>query len=80
MTVTALENATLSCSSSVDDVAYSWHNVHGTVPLKSIGQNSHMLTIPSVTPYDAGVYYCIAKKEEVSVESNKAVVGVEGIR
>ena len=78
MAAVALENATLSCSSSVDDAAYSWHYVHGGIPSKSIGQNSHTLTIPRVTPYDTGKYYCIAKKDEITVESNKARLTVNG--
>ena len=73
-----MENATLNCSSSVDDATYSWHNVHGSVPSRSIGQNSHTLTIPKVIPYDTGEYYCIAKKDEITVESNKAAVRVDG--
>ena len=63
---------------SVDDVKYSWHRVHGSVPPRSIGQDNSTLTIPRVIPYDAGVYYCIAKKDEITVESNKARLTVDG--
>ena len=77
-TVLALENAALTCLASVDDVKYSWHRVHGSVPPRSIGQDNSTLTIPRVIPYDAGVYYCIAKKDEITVESNKARLTVDG--
>ena len=78
VTVIALEDATLTCLASVDDVTYSWHRVGGSVPSRSIGQNNSTLTIPEVIPYDTGEYYCIAKREEISVESNKALINVDG--
>ena len=59
-------------------MTYSWHRVGGSVPLRSIGQNNSTLTIPRVTPYDAGMYYCIAKRNDISIESDKAVVSVNG--
>ena len=77
-TVIALELAILSCSASVDDATYSWHRVGGSVPPRSIGQDNSTLTIPRVTPYDEGMYYCVAKKEEITVESNKARLNVDG--
>ena len=77
-TVIALENAALTCLASVDDATYSWHRVGGSVPPRLTGQNNSILTIPRVTPYDAGVYYCIAKKDEITVESNKARLNVDG--
>ena len=78
LTVIALENATLTCSASVDDVTYSWHRVGGSVPSRSIGQDSNILTILRVIPFDLGEYYCVAKWEGITVESNKAVIRVEG--
>ena len=78
LTVTALEDATLTCLSSVDDATYSWHRVGGSVPSRSIRQNNNTLTIPTVTPYDAGMYYCIAKREDITVQSDKAVISVNG--
>ena len=78
VTVIALEDATLTCLASVDDVTYSWHRVGGSVPSRSIGQNNSTLTIPEVTPYDSGEYYCVAKREEISVQSNKALINVDG--
>ena len=78
-TVIALEDVTLNCSASVDDdVTYSWHRVGGSVPLRSIVQSNSTFTIPRATPYDVGAYYCMAKKKEISVESNRAVVMVNG--
>ena len=62
-TVIALEEATLTCLASVDDATYSWHRVKDRIPSRSIGQDNSTLTIPAVTPNDAGVYYCKAKKE-----------------
>jgi len=77
-TVIALEDVTLTCLSSVDDVTYSWHRVGGSIPSRSIGQNNSTLTIPRITPYDNGMYYCVAKRSGISVTSNKAVVTVNG--
>ena len=77
-TVIALEDVTLNCLASVDDVIYSWHRVSGSVPSKSIGLNSSTLIISKVTPYDKGLYYCIAKRKGISVQSNKAIVRVNG--
>jgi len=59
-------------------VIYSWHRVDNDLPSKSRGQNSNTLIIPRATPHDEGMYYCKAKKSEVSVESRKAVVRVDG--
>ena len=78
VTAIALENATLTCSASVDNVMYSWHRVGGSVPSRSIGQNSNTLSILRVNPFDLGEYYCIAKWEGITVESNKGVIRVEG--
>jgi len=77
-TVIALEDVTLTCSSSVDDVTYSWHRDGRTVPSRSRGQNSNTLTIPTATPPDGGRYYCMANKEGINVESNRARVRVDG--
>ena len=78
VTVIALEDVTLNCSASFDNVAYSWHRVNGTIPLRSVGQNSNTFTIPRVTPHDEGAYYCMAKKENFSMKSSKAVVRIDG--
>ena len=37
-----------------------------------------MFTIRRATPRDEGMYYCMASKEGISVESNKARVRVDG--
>ena len=79
VTVIALEDLTLTCSASVHDVTYSWHRVNHTIPLKSrIQSNTSTLTIVNATPYDEGVYYCMASKEGIIVESNRAIVKVDG--
>ena len=78
LTVIALENITLNCSASVEDVTYSWHRVSGSVPSRSIGQSSNIFTIPRIIPPDEGMYYCIASKESVRVESNRALIRVDG--
>ena len=78
VTVIALENVTLSCLASVDDVKYSWHRVDGSVPPRTEGQNTNELTIPQATPPDEGMYYCTAMKEGIRVESNRAVLNVDG--
>ena len=77
-TVIALEDVTLNCSASVDDVTYSWHRVDGDLPSRSRGQNSNTLTIPRATPHDEGMYYCMAKKESVRVESEGVIINVDG--
>ena len=75
LTVTTLEDATLA---SVGDVTYSWHRVGSSVPSRSIGQNNSILTIPRATPYDIGVYYCVAERQGISVQSSEAVLRVNG--
>ena len=75
LTVIALENVTLSCSASVDDVTYSWHRVNDDSVLS---QTAQKFIISRATPYDEGMYYCVASKKKVSVESNRAVVTVNG--
>jgi len=77
-TYIALQDVTLICSASVDDVKYSWHRGRGSVPSRSRGQNSNVLTIPRATPPDEGRYYCMANKEGISVESNRVRVIVNG--
>ena len=57
---------------------YSWHRVDGSIPFISQGQNSNELTIPQATPPDEGMYYCIAMKERVRVESNRVTLNVDG--
>ena len=78
VTVIALEDVALNCSASFENVAYSWHRVNGSVPSRSVGQNTNTFTIPGVTPHDGGTYYCMAKKENFTVQSTKAVVRVNG--
>ena len=73
-----MEDATLTCLSSVDNATYLWYRIGDSVLTRSIGKSNSTLIIPAVTPYDAGVYYCIAEKEEISVESNKAELSVDG--
>ena len=77
-TVVALKDVVLSCSASVDDVAYSWHRVSCDLPLQSQGENSSTFTILGATPHDVGTYYCTARKNGVSVKSNNALVQVDG--
>ncbi|XP_065918202.1 receptor-type tyrosine-protein phosphatase S-like isoform X7 [Dysidea avara] len=76
-TVIALQDVTLTCSTSVDDVTYSWHRDDDSLPSRSRGQNSNTLTITRATPPDEGRYYCMASKEGISVESNRTRVRVD---
>ena len=76
--VTALENVTLICSASVNDVKYSWHRVDGHIPHRSQGQHSNRFTIVEVTPHDEGMYYCTAKENGIIVNSNSALIDVDG--
>ena len=78
ITIIALEDVTLSCSASVDDAKYSWHRVDGSVPPRSQGQNTNELTILQAIPPDEGMYYCIAMKEGIRAESNRAILNVDG--
>ena len=78
LNIIALEDATLTCLASVDDVTYSWHHDGGNVPPRSIGQDNSTFTIPKITPFDTGMYYCVAKHEEIIVTSSKAVIRVNG--
>ena len=73
-----MEDATLTCLSSVDDATYLWYRIGDGVPTRSIGQDNSTLIIPEVTPYDEGMYYCMARKEEITVESSRAVLSVNG--
>ena len=77
-TVWALNDVTLSCSASVDDVTYSWHRVGDILPTNSSVHHSGTFTIREATPYDEGMYYCTASKDGVIVSSDKAVVQVDG--
>ena len=73
-----MQDVTLTCSSSVDGVTYSWHREGRSVPSRLRGQNSNTFTISRAIPPDEGMYYCIASKEGISVESNRARVRVDG--
>ena len=77
-TVIALEDITLMCSASVDDVRYSWHCVDGHIPSHSHGRYNDTFTIHRVTPHNEGTYYCVAKKSGISVQSRNAIVQVDG--
>ena len=77
-TVTALANATLRCSTSVDGVRYLWRRVNGMIPSRSQGRRTSTLTIPRAIPPDEGMYYCIISKDAVTVESNRATLEVNG--
>jgi len=59
-------------------VTYSWHRVNGNLPSSSRGQNRNTLHIYNAIPPDRGTYYCMASKDGVSVESNRATVSVDG--
>ena len=74
----ALEDFALNCGASVDDVTYLWRRIGGSIPSKSIGHNNDTLIIPKATPYDNGEYYCVLMKGNVSAESNKATVAIDG--
>jgi len=77
-TVIALEDITLNCLASVDDAKYSWHRVDDDLPLRSRGHHSNTLTILRATPHDEGMYYCIAKKSRINIQSNNALIKVDG--
>ena len=77
-TVIALEDITLTCSASVDDVTYSWRRVDGDLPSSATGQRTGQLTISNIIPPDKGVYYCVVSKMGISVESNRTVLNVDG--
>ena len=68
----------ISCSASIDDVRYSWHRVDGHLPSHSHGRHNDTLIIHRATPHDEGMYYCVARKNGISVESSIALVKVNG--
>ena len=37
-----------------------------------------MLIVPRATPHDEGMYYCMAGKEGISIESRRATIAVDG--
>ena len=59
-------------------MTYSWHRVDGHIPSHSHGRHNDTLVIHRVTPHDEGTYYCVARKNEIRVESNIALVNVNG--
>ena len=75
-TVIALQDVTLTCSASVDDVTYSWHRIGGPLRSKQISNNT--LNIHEATPLDEGLYYCKAEKSGISTDSRRVVVEVDG--
>ena len=77
-TALALEDITLMCLASVDGVRYSWHRVDGHIPSHSHGRHNNTFTIHRVTPRNEGTYYCVAKKSGITVQSNNAIVQVDG--
>ena len=76
--VFALQDVTLHCSATVDDVTYSWHRVNGDIPSGSTGQYSDTFTILRATPFDEGMYYCIAWKSGICTNSSNALIEVDG--
>ena len=78
-TVIALQDVTLTCLASVDDVTYSWYRVVGYMLSNLNRQNSSsILNIRKATPLDEGVYYCKAEKSGISADSRRVVVRVDG--
>ena len=57
---------------------YSWHRVDGHLPSHSQGQHSDTFTIRRATPHDEGMYYCVARKNGISVECSVALVDING--
>ena len=55
-------------------MTYSWYRVDDIV----FSQNTQVFIISQATPHDEGMYYCMASKEGISVQSNRAVVKVDG--
>ena len=78
ITVIALENVTLNCSASIDDVRYSWHRADGHIPSHSQGRHNDTFTIHRVTPHNQGIYYCVARRHGIIVRSSDASVQVDG--
>ena len=82
--VVIFENLTLRCdpssvlNSTVVQITYQWHRVGGSIPEKSIGNESRELTIPRVVPEDEGLYYCMGFHFGHCAVSNNATVIVDG--
>ena len=82
ITVTALNDVTLTCSTlTVTDstsLEYSWHRVDGDIPSHSSGQNTSTLTIHRIVPADEGEYYCMGTLHGHCAKSDKVNVTVNG--
>ena len=78
LTAMALGDITFSCSASVEGVKYSLHRVDGHIPSHPHGQHNDTFTINRVTPHYEGMYYCVAKKNNISAQSNSISVQVNG--
>ena len=75
---TALEDVTLMCSASVNDVKYSWHRIDGHIPSHSHGRHNDTFTIHRATPHNEGTYFCVTKKSGIHVKSNNALILIDG--
>ena len=79
--VVMFHDLTLTCIPVVNgntQPTYQWHRSGGTIPAKSMGNESQQLTIPRVVPADQGEYYCVATLFSHCVVSNHAIVMVDG--
>ena len=74
----ALEDVILNCSATIDDVEFSWNRVGGHLSSRSTIDSSGTLTIHRSTPLDEGMYYCIASKDGITVQSDIALVAIDG--
>ena len=81
-TVVIFENLTLYCDpgqfQNAEQLTFQWHRVGGSIPKKSIGNESQELTIPRVVPEDEGLYYCASFQFGHCAVSNNATVMVDG--
>ena len=80
--VTALDDVTLTCSTSTvsenTSIEYSWHRVDGDIPAHSSGQNTSTLTLHRIVPADEGEYYCMGTMHGHCANSKTVNVRVNG--
>ena len=78
VSVTALDDVTLTCTPVRGTPEYSWHRVDGDIPPHSSGQNSSTLTIHRIVPADEGEYYCMGTQFGHCAKSHIVEVIVNG--
>ena len=73
------QNTTLMCLAIGESkVTYRWERENSSLPNKTVGQNTHELTLLDLRPSDSGNYRCRVSNIHGTVFSNYAHVNVTG--